>query len=285
MRAQILALVVFMILCSTITYAGTCTDTDGGPINIGSPTKFIGIFGSVDYGTGPKEDYCVSRLGGSFVSSGEWVREYFCDGDRIDSEDYECKDYNYASCVNGTCVNYTGTQAALDDIGAPAAENYSNCGNKKLDGKEECDPPGKVCMISGGGMGTCTNQCKCIKSVQNQTVSNETASQNQTIQLTINASNATGGNQSAAAKLTFETKAAGDAAVEKPVVESEESGKEKTEGYSTPTGAIPADIQEIIEETDAEIEELANSPMIKITSAITAAMMKVWSLFSGLFGG
>ncbi|MEM4263562.1 MAG: hypothetical protein QW666_01540, partial [Candidatus Woesearchaeota archaeon] len=162
MRFKILAWLAFAVILSTIAYAtGTCTDSDGGPIDPAKPTRFIGIKGFVDYGTGPKEDYCVSRFGGSFMPWGEWVREYYCDGDNIASEDYNCKDYKYGSCVNGTCINYTGTQAELDDVGtALSKENYSNCGNKKLDGKEECDPPGKVCMIAGGGMGTCTNQCK-----------------------------------------------------------------------------------------------------------------------------
>lgn len=279
MKAIILSL-AFILVFSSIAYAA-CTDTDGGPINPTKPAKFIGIFGTVDYGTGPKEDYCVSRLGGSFVKSGEWVREYYCDGDRIDSDDYECKNYDYASCVNGTCINYTGTQAALDDVGTPPAENYSNCGNKKLDGKEECDPPGKVCMIAGGGMGTCTNQCKCVQQSQNQTATQNKTNitmQNQTMQILLNA---TSENKSTA-KLAFETKEE-----EKPVIESQESNeeKEKEETPGTPTGAIPADIQEIMDDTDKEIEELANSPMIKITSAISNAVMKILSFFSGLFGG
>lgn len=93
--------------------------------------------------------------------------------------------------------------------------------------------------------------------------------------------NATSENKSTA-KMTFETKEE-----EKPVIESQESDeeKEKEETPSTPTGAIPTDIQEIMDDTDQEIKELANSPMIKITSAISSAVMKIWSFFSGLFGG
>ncbi|MEM4263973.1 MAG: hypothetical protein QW666_03725, partial [Candidatus Woesearchaeota archaeon] len=120
------------------------------------------------------------------------------------------------------------------------------------------------------------SQNMTIKSEVNSTQQNQT--QNATSGQTIN-QNKTGHNSEA--KLTFETKEE-----EKPIIESKESTEdEKTKAPSTPTGAIPADVQEIMEETDKEIAKMADNPMIKITSAITKAVMKIWSLVSGLFGG
>lgn len=289
MRARIFAWLAFAIILSSIAYAGSCTDSDGGPIDPAKPTKFIGINGSVDYGTGPKPDYCVSRLGGSMVTESNWVRENYCDGDSIATKDYLCGDYSYDSCQNGICINYTGTQAALDAVGtAPNKTAIAKelCGNKKLDGLETCDPPHKVCMADGGKMGTCTDYCMCeTAQPKNQTVAaNQT---NQTTQASTNNTSSTsqaGSDTNSTGKLTFEANS-GSAAEESTGAEENNDEEKKGSTASTPTGAFPADIQDIIDSTDKEIDDLSKRPGIKITATITNFVMKIWSLVSGLFGG
>ena len=282
MKAIIL-LLAFILALSSITYAAVCTDTDGGPIDPAKPTKFVGIKGSVDYGTGPKPDYCISRLGGSGVSESNWLREYYCDAGSISTKDYLCGDYSYDSCKDGACINYTGTQAALDDVGTPqnkTVDAAKNCGNKKLDGLEECDPPHKVCMADGGKMGTCSDACICETArPKNQTNTTQAsqAAQNQTAQ----SGTSQPGSENQASKITFEagnTEANANA-------ETESNAENETVSTSgTPTGALPAEIEQIMHDTDKEIEDLSNRPGIKITATITNFVMKIWSLFSGLFG-
>ncbi len=288
MRARIFAWLAFAIILSSIAYAGSCTDSDGGPIDPAKPTKFIGINGSVDYGTGPKPDYCVSRLGGTMITESNWVRENYCDGGSLATKDYLCGSYSYDSCQNGICINYTGTQAALDDVGtAPNKTAISKelCGNKKLDGLEECDPPHKVCMADGGKMGTCTDECTCETAQQkNQTAANQT---NQTAQASTNDTNSTsqaGSDTNSTGKLTFEANS-GSSAEESTGAEENNDEEKKGSTASTPTGAFPADIQDIMDSTDKEIDDLSKRPGIKITSTITNFVMKIWSLVSGLFGG
>jgi len=289
MRARIFAWLACAIILSSIAYAGSCTDSDGGPIDPAKPTKFIGIKGSVDYGTGPKPDYCVSRLGGTMVTESNWVRENYCDGGALATKDYLCGSYSYDSCQNGICINYTGTQAALDDVGtAPnkTAVSKELCGNKKLDGLEECDPPHKVCMADGGKMGTCSDDCVCeTAKPKNQTAAaNQT---NQTTQASTNDTNSTsqaGSDINSTGKLTFEANS-GSSAEESTGAEEKKDEEKTGSTASTPTGAFPADIQDIMDSTDKEIDDLSKRPGIKITATITNFVMKIWSLVSGLFGG
>jgi hypothetical protein len=284
MRARIFAWLAFAIILSSIAYAGSCTDSDGGPIDPAKPTKVIGIKGSVDYGTGPKPDYCVSRLGGTMVTESNWVRENYCDEDNIATKDYLCGSYSYLSCQNGTCINYTGTQATLDDVGtAPNKTAISKelCGNKKLDGLETCDPPHKVCMADGGKMGTCSDECICETAQQkNQTAANQTtqASTNDT-----SSTSQAGNDTNSIGQLTFEVNSS--SAAEESTGAEENKDKNTGSTASTPTGALPADIQDIMDSTDKEIDDLSKRPGIKITSTITNFVMKIWSVISGLFGG
>jgi hypothetical protein len=44
-----------------------------------------------------------------------------------------------------------------------ASQTPSDCGNKKVEGDEDCDPPNTLCTTSTQDTGICNDKCKCVE--------------------------------------------------------------------------------------------------------------------------
>ncbi len=111
---------------------------------------------------------CLPRVNKAFC--GNNIREgvEVCDGLGED----KCAEFGVLinmslSCNPKTCgctINETIPKdynpEAVQDL-VSKASTPSDCGNKKVEGDEDCDPPNTLCTIAGNA-GVCTEKCKCI---------------------------------------------------------------------------------------------------------------------------
>lgn len=168
-----------LILFALSTFAD-CTDTDGGPILTYEPKPYIAQPGTVSRATENQSDYCMFETRGKPVKEGDYVHEYYCEAGLLRAKDYNCKDHGYAKCITvdkqSACVlagqtSFGTTAQTTEDKKQETTKTEPKkpaplapqCGDKKLqtDRGEECDPPGKLCIASGGIGGQCTTSCTC----------------------------------------------------------------------------------------------------------------------------
>jgi hypothetical protein len=159
-------LALFVLSSISVSAAVECKDLDEQP----DIEDTLDTTALVEYGIEDKADHCVSGKDGFTVSSGAWVREYYCDGEpeQRKYKDFDCTRQGFEKCDGGKCVG--GTTASPTQSNTPSAGPA--CGNKKIDTIEQCDPPDSICY-SEGKIGICTRpnsaglggcQCKVYKS-------------------------------------------------------------------------------------------------------------------------
>lgn len=91
-------------------------------------------------------------------------------------------------CNKKTCICKASSEAVFEK---PAQVNLTNlsaslCGNRNIDGKEECDPPGRLCTFAGTA-GICSDACKCKEVGSDE--ENKTTKENTTVSESQNVSN------------------------------------------------------------------------------------------------
>lgn len=289
-------LLVYILLAGMIAVSAnaTCYDSDGGPKNIAEPARYIGIDGFVSDGNQTYYDTCISRKGGSEVDDSLWIREYYCDSNgNVAYEDYFCPSHYYVECLKihkaAACDDYSGpsdynetslsqanTTSANTTNSATAANNQVNatavsvnCGNQKVDLGEECDPPGKACYTKAFTSGVCDFNCFCDPALTHDLF--------QKLNRTINSNNEKSENSSAS--ITFEASSA---------AEKQDADIFASEKDSSPaiTGAAAIDpVTDLIKEVKKPSENFSNTWGIKITSAITRAVMSIWDILMNAIGG
>ena len=273
---KLLLFTLFAILLASIAYAD-CYDSDAGPTDLDHPARYIGIDGFVTEGNDTYYDSCVIRKGGDETNESNWIREYYCDKDGdMDYIDYFCPSYHYKECLtvhkaaacddytgpadyNETVQNTTNTTAANQTINKTVPKN---CGDKKVNFGEDCDPPGKECYTKGFLKGVCDFTCVCDSSLTPDLFKKLNATLNE----------------------DEEEKEIEDTKITFTVNET----KEEIKINKTPkiTGAAASDpLNQLIEEAKEPPEDFSDSFGIKITSAITDVVMKVWDLIMGIIGG
>jgi hypothetical protein len=285
MKKTWLYFVLTIILVSS-AYAA-CYDSDDGPKNLDQPARYIGTDGFVTEGNTTYYDTCVNREGGNEVNDSNWVREYYCDHNgNMDYEDYFCPSYHYVECLtfhkSAACDDYSGpsdynetntstttTTNTTNTTNTTTTQNTTttittpeNCGDGKVNLDEECDPPGKECYTKSFLSGVCNFNCVCDSSLTMDLFKklNNTLKQEET-------------EENKSASITFEVN---------------DTEPEVVENISAPeiTGAVSTDhIDDLIKTAREPPEDFSDSFGIKITSAITRNVMKVWNLLMNLIGG
>ena len=283
---KIILFYIVAILLASFAYAD-CYDSDDGPKNLNTPARYLGSDGFVTEGNNTYYDSCITRKGGVEINDSNWIREYYCDNGRMDYEDYFCPDHHYVECLTfnkaAACDDYRGpadynetttqtnttnttnTTANTTSSTQPTNTTPVNCGDKKVELGEDCDPPGKNCYTPAFQEGICDFSCTCDSSMTrdmfnrlNQTLNEEKAEDDAVITFTVNE--------------TKENKT--------EVVTIKEN---KT---SEITAAVTADpINDLIKDAKEPPQDFSDSFGIKITSAITSVVMSVWNLIMGLIGG
>jgi len=156
---------ILLILTSVSVYADLCSDTDGGPTNINSPSdSVLATKGTVEYGITDKVDVCVTSPTGVSIGESAFLQEYYCDNDKRESKVYTCSDYGFTGCEGGKCVGKNATQGNQSNQSSQPSPPTAVCGNEitEKDGGEECDPPGSVCFGADiSEYGQCTDSCTC----------------------------------------------------------------------------------------------------------------------------
>jgi len=285
---KIILYITLAILIASFAHAD-CYDSDDGPKNLNTPARYLGIDGFVTEGNNTYYDSCVTRNGGVETNDSNWIREYYCDNGRMDYEDYFCPNYYYVECLTvhkaAACDDYSGpadynetTQTNTTNTTTTNTTNTTsntsftntstsvNCGDKKVELGEDCDPPGKNCYTKSFNEGICDFSCTCDSSMTRDMFNRL----NQT--------------------LNEEKEAEDDAVITFTVNKTEENKTEvvtiKENKTTELTGAITADpINDLIKDAKEPPQDFSDSFGIKITSAITSVVMSIWNLIMGLIGG
>jgi len=189
MKKAILIMVLIFLALIPIAFSElTCDDTDGGPAVENKPLPFIAIGGTVKTPDDQKGDYCVRREGKDGLEQESlWIKEYYCYAGDVKSKDYQCLTYGYTKCKMenglGACVNKISD---WDD--GTSSENETldtDCGNKVVEGNEDCDPPGKLCVAKNGDPGSCTDFCICVSYFTDSNETNESKESFEEINLSL----------------------------------------------------------------------------------------------------
>jgi len=280
-----------LLVLLTVSVSAACYDSDDGPKNLATPARYLGIDGFVTEGNTTYYDACVSRKGGTPLDDSLWIREYYCDnnGD-VAYEDYFCPSHYYVECLTvhkaAACDDYSGpadynetsainTTNTTNTTNATNTTNQTNttkrpvnCGDKKVEFGEECDPPGKDCYTKALTKGVCDFNCICDPSLTPELFKSLNRSINK-----VNDSN------EVTASVTFEANDTGAV----PFVEDVKEIKNTTSGI---TGGVSIDpVTDLIKEAKKPTEDFSDSIGIKITSAITSAVMSVWNMLMNVIGG
>ncbi len=172
---------IFVILILPLALAETtCTDSDGGPLDPAEPKQYLAVPSDTSTKSLTLSDYCSEEKQGKKKTEGPWIKEYTCVGTLVIGKDYLCKDYGYDKCISegnkSACVlagqtklsqpqtttiqdkTQTGQQTLPKK---PKIPEKPRCGDKRINvEKEQCDPPGKICLLEGQP-GTCQKDCTC----------------------------------------------------------------------------------------------------------------------------
>jgi hypothetical protein len=168
MRGLIIVLALIVVL-SVAAHAATplneslCTDTDGGGAK--SKDAALKVSGEVKYGITSQSDVCLTSETGVSTNSSKWLKEYFCNNDKRESQAYDCTRLGFTSCLNGECKGAaSGSGSGSTSNQTQQTQPTSVCGNKVIDKNkgEECDPPNHICFgKTSDQYGLCDSNCKC----------------------------------------------------------------------------------------------------------------------------
>jgi len=159
---------IFVVLLSVSVYAGSCTDSDNGPVNLRDVASFLIAAGKTTDQFGSHGDVCLSyELSNKKVAEGPWLREYYCVGGLSMHKDFKCADFEFQNCVSDDKGSYCKTNKPVEKSSAktvavekkPVVDFY--CGDKVMNRADaECYPPGKLC-VKDKLAGQCSSNCKC----------------------------------------------------------------------------------------------------------------------------
>jgi len=127
--------------------------------------------GYVKYGVTQYDDVCVLKPDADLrLPESQYLKEYYCDSDTRMHKIIDCAHEGYEKCKDGACVSST---SSVNGTKAPVVV-LPSCGDDRVTGTEECDPPDKICY-EGEDIGLCSKDCKCvIKIVGGHVVSENT---------------------------------------------------------------------------------------------------------------
>lgn len=142
---------VFLLLIASFVCADDlCTESDDG--------KDYAEQGHVKYGVIKYEDLCVLSPDADMrVAEGKYLKEYYCtDDDKREHKIVDCTAEGFEKCKDGRCFSSLVTNASKQVPVVVGPE----CGNKKVEANEDCDPPTKICFV-GADIGLCSQSCRC----------------------------------------------------------------------------------------------------------------------------
>lgn len=148
---KIWAYIIFLLLLVSFAAADLCTESDDG--------KDYPESGYVKYGVIQYDDLCVLSPDTDIrLPESQYLKEYYCDNDLRKHKIIDCTNEGFDKCENGRCISTAPQQTSSQ----PAAPVYTGpeCGNKKVETNEDCDPPTKICYV-GSDIGLCSTTCKC----------------------------------------------------------------------------------------------------------------------------
>lgn len=128
------------------------------------------------------EDHCtcLPLVNRAFCGNDRREGVEMCDGAGEDL----CKNLSKAMNITLECNDKCGcdiVEAIPPDYNPEVIEQLNNqtqdtttCGDKLVEGAEECDPPGTMCTTGLGRAGECTEECKCEEVDTLDPVTNET---------------------------------------------------------------------------------------------------------------
>jgi hypothetical protein len=141
--------ICLLLLVSFVAASDLCKESDDG--------KDYEESGYVKYGVTIYDDLCVLSPGVDMrLPESSFLKEYYCDDDERKHKIVECSREGFEKCKDGKCVG--GSQ----DSSQSTTPVYTGpeCGNKKIETGEDCDPPTKICY-EGSDIGLCSTTCKC----------------------------------------------------------------------------------------------------------------------------
>ncbi|MBI4141356.1 hypothetical protein HY484_00355 [Candidatus Woesearchaeota archaeon] len=165
-----LFLLLFTVLLASFVFAGKCTDSDKGPVDLKDVAQFLAVGGLTTDDFKSHEDRCVrSEFSDRAVDKDKWVREYYCSGGLALSKSFKCSDYGFDVCVKdedgrGYCYGGKAKEVPKDNktkvVEKPKVDFY--CGDVPMKRSDaECYPPGKLC-VKNRLPGACSKSCKCV---------------------------------------------------------------------------------------------------------------------------
>ncbi|MBN1644970.1 hypothetical protein JW851_02955 [Candidatus Woesearchaeota archaeon] len=152
---KIIAYAVFLLLIVSFAAADLCKESDDG--------KDYAEQGYVKYGVIQYDDLCVLSLDTDMrVEEGLYLKEYYCDKDTDERKHkiINCADEGFDKCKNGQCVGDSSSDSSDSSQTTTPVYTGPECGNKKIEAGEDCDPPTKICYV-GSDIGLCSAACKC----------------------------------------------------------------------------------------------------------------------------
>lgn len=163
---KLVVIITLFLLTAPFVFAGACTDSDGGPVDVSQAAAYVTIAGTVNDQFGVRKDFCVDReQGRKAVTEGVWLREYYCFGAINKHRDYKCSDLGFEKCVtDAEGVGYCKRKAG-DTTPQPVTKKVSladfYCGGVPMNRADaECYPPGRLC-VKDRLPGECSDDCKC----------------------------------------------------------------------------------------------------------------------------
>ena len=95
-----------LLLVLPNTFALICTDSDKGPLNIKEPLPYAATIGTTKDSNTTKTDTCIDKKNGLPSSKGMWLREFYCEDNKVKSTEYMCLSLNYDECNKGRCAKF-----------------------------------------------------------------------------------------------------------------------------------------------------------------------------------
>lgn len=170
---KIIAYALVFVFLVSFAAADLCKESDDG--------KDYAEQGYVKYGITKYEDLCVLSPDKDMrLEESQYLKEYYCDKDTDERKHkiVDCSREGFDKCKNGRCVSDSSQQ----DSSQPATPVYTGleCGNKKVETGEDCDPPTKICYV-GSDIGLCSDTCKCEIKIRSGASSNDNQTKPETI--------------------------------------------------------------------------------------------------------
>jgi hypothetical protein len=168
---KIIAYIFCILFLVSFASADLCKESDDG--------KDYAESGYVKYGVTQYDDVCVTSAEIDIRKTESFfLKEYYCDDDERKHEIVECSREGFDSCEDGRCVSDSS-----QDSSQPAVPVYTGpeCGNKKIETGEDCDPPTKICYV-GSDIGLCSETCKCEIKIFSDSGSSDKSTDSEVVQ-------------------------------------------------------------------------------------------------------